>query len=321
VPVPDANGLPLTRDWTAPFAVDVRLVLGVHRRGPADPAFRADVAGAVWRTSLTPEGPGTLRVSGAALPVHPGEGPNRTTLITAAAWGPGALWLLDNLPVMLGGWDEPDSFAPTHPVLRDLVLRYGGLRIGQSGRVFEALVPAVLEQKVVGREAQRAWRRLLTKFGRPAPGPAPEGMRVFPHPNVWAAIPLWEWHRAGVERGRAATIVTAARVAGRLEQIIGMSPVAADRGLRSLPGIGLWTSAEVRQRACGDADAVSVGDYHLPALVGQALAGQPTDDRGMLRLLAPYRGHRYRVSRLVELSGIHRPRHAPRAPVRDYRAF
>ena len=108
---------------------------------------------------------------------------------------------------------------------------------------------------------------------------------------------------------RARTIIGAAEVAGRLEEIVTMRSADADRRLRSLPGIGVWTSAEVRQRACGDADAVSVGDYHLPAWVGWALAGRVVDDAGMLELLAPYPGHRHRAARLIELSGL-----APAAP-------
>ena len=100
-----------------------------------------------------------------------------------------------------------------------------------------------------------------------------------------------------------------------------MAPGAADRRLISLPGIGVWTSAEVRQRACGDADAVSVGDYHLPSLVGWALAGQKVDDAGMLELLAPYAGHRHRAARLVELGRLGPPRRGPRMSIRDYRSF
>jgi 3-methyladenine DNA glycosylase/8-oxoguanine DNA glycosylase len=199
--------------------------------------------------------------------------------------------------------------------------RYPGLRVGRSGRVLEALVPAVLEQKVVGAEAWRAWRLLLLRFGDLAPGPAPDGMRVFPGARTWLRIPSWEWHRAGVEAVRARTVAGAAHVAGRLEEIVTMLPAAADRRLRALPGIGQWTSAEVRQRACGDPDAVSVGDYHLPAAVGWALAGRKVDDAGMLDLLAPYTGHRYRATRLVELSGVRPPRRGPRMSVRDYRSF
>ncbi|HEU5418130.1 MAG TPA: DNA-3-methyladenine glycosylase 2 family protein [Streptosporangiaceae bacterium] len=311
---PGGTGAAARRDWIAPFAVDIGLVLGVHRRGSGDPAFRAEPSGAVWRTSLTPDGPGTLRVT--AGPAEPGATP-----VTALAWGPGASWLLESLPGLLGAADQPETFRPGHPLLRDLAVRFAGLRIGRSGRLLEALVPAVLEQKVVGLEAFRAWRLLLRRFGLPAPGPAPAGMRVCPPAAVWAAVPSWDWHRAGVEGVRAASIRGAARLASRLEQVTALPPEQADRGLQSLPGIGPWTSAEVRQRACGDADAVSVGDYNLPAAVGWALAGRKVDDDGMLELLAPYAGHRHRAARLIELSGIRPPRRGPRMPVRDYRAF
>jgi 3-methyladenine DNA glycosylase/8-oxoguanine DNA glycosylase len=299
----------LSREWLVPFPVDVSLTLSVHRHGGGDPAFATDAAGAVWRTSLTPDGPGTLRVR------SPGA------VVTAQAWGPGAGWLLDRLPAQLGFHDDRTGFTARHPVLGELALRYEGLRVGRSGRVFEALVPAVLEQKVVGREAHRAWRFLLLKYGEAAPGPAPAGMRVVPSPRTWARIPSWDWHRAGVEGVRARTIIAAAAVAARLEQALDLDPPEADRRLRSLPGIGAWTSAEIRQRAMGDPDAVSVGDYHLPNAVGWTLARRKTDDAGMLELLAPYAGHRYRVTRLIELGGSLPPRRGPRMPVRDYRAF
>ena len=307
--MPDAR----TREWRPPYPVDVPLILSVHRRGARDPAFRRDEAGAVWRTSLTPDGPGTLRVIGRPA----GLG----TLVTAAAWGPGAGWLLETLPAQLGDEDDQAGFAPVHPVLREVAGRHRGARVGRSGRVLEALIPAVLEQKVVGAEARRAWHYLLRRFGRPAPGPAPAGMRVIPDAKTWAQIPSWDWHRAGVEAVRARTIAGAARVAARLEEIGAMAAADADCRLRSLPGIGPWTSAEVRQRACGDADAVSVGDYNLPGAVGWALAGRVVDDAGMLELLAPYAGHRYRATRLVELSGARPPRRGPRLAVREYRDF
>ena len=333
---------PPAREWRAPYPVDARAILAVHRRGPRDPAFRIDEAGAVWRTSLTPAGPGTIRVTTARAvngesARHRDDGAGRDdsasqqgsasghdgagTVVRATAWGPGAAWLLDQLPGMLGAEDDPDGFTPVHPLLRELARRHRGTRIGRSARVLEALVPAVLEQKVVGLEAQRAWRLLLLRHGLPAPGPVPAGMRVFPPARTWARIPSWEWHRAGVEAVRARTIAGAALVAGRLEEILGLAATDADRRLRALPGIGPWTSAEVRQRACGDADAVTVGDYNLPAAVGWALAGRIVDDAGMLELLAPYAGHRHRATRLIELSGARPPRRGPRLAVRDYRGF
>jgi len=325
---------PLSRDWLPPFPLDLRMVLGVHRRGPGDPAYQV-AGGAVWRTSHTPDGPGTLRITGKPAPTAddpavPGSDSGYATVnrlagrrlqVSAQAWGPGAAWLLDGLPDLLGAADDPSGFVPVHPLLRDLVIRHPGFRIGRTNRVMEALVPAVLEQKVVGLEAHRAWRVLLTRFGDPAPGPGPGNLRVAPLARTWSEIPSWEWHRAGVENIRARTIASAALVASRLEEITGLDPAAADRRLQSLPGIGVWTSAETRQRACGDPDAVSVGDYHLASIVGWALTGAKTDDAGMLELLAPYAGHRFRAARLLELSGAHPPRRGPRNSVRDYRSF
>ena len=346
-----AGGAVGTLEWRAPFVLDLPRTLGVHARGRGDPAYRVTPDGCIWRTSLTPEGPGTLRVAparpatpvaatgteppggasgagpaGASFGAGPagvtcGAGPGPVTVVRATAWGPGAAWLLRELPGMLGADDDRAAFRPAHPVLAELSARHPGVRVGRSARVLEALVPAVLEQKVVGVEARRAWRYLLLNFGDPAPGPAPAGMRVCPPARVWRRIPSWEWHRAGVEGVRARTIIGAAEVAARLEEIVAMPPDGADRRLRSLAGIGVWTSAEVRQRACGDADAVSVGDYHLPSAVGWALAGRVVDDAGMLHLLAPYAGHRHRAARLVELGGIRPPRRGPRMSVRDHRAF
>jgi len=285
----------------------------VHRRGRSDPAYRVDAYGAAWRTSLAPDGPATMRVHAV-----PGAEPGRLT-VCASAWGPGASWLLGTLPGLLGAADDPSGFEPVHPLLAEMSRRHHALRIGRSDRVFEALVPAVLEQKVVGAEAKRAWRLLLLRFGDPAPGPAPPGMRVCPPPRTWVRIPSWEWHRAGVELVRARTIIGAARVAARLEEITAMTPAEADRRLQALSGIGPWTSAEIRQRAIGDPDALSVGDYHLPSIVGWALIRQKVDDAGMCELLAPYAGHRYRAAWLLEMSGQGPPRHGPRNAPRDYR--
>jgi len=335
--VPPSPAGALTRCWQPPFPLDLARTLGVHRRGRGDPAYQTDAAGAAWRTSLTPDGAGTLRVyvtPGAAGPpgvtgasgLPGGVGMAGTDdladsrpVVHAMAWGPGAAWLLASLPALLGAEDDPAGFEPAHPLVGEMFRQHPGLRISRSGRAFEALVPAVLEQKVVGAEAKRAWRLLLLRFGDAPPGPAPRGMRVCPPPRTWARIPSWEWHRAGVELVRARTIIGAARVAHRVEEITAMPSAEADRRLQALSGIGPWTSAEIRQRACGDPDAVSVGDYHLPSIVGWALIRQKVDDAGMLELLAPYAGHRHRAARLLVLSGMGPPRHGPRNAPRDYR--
>ncbi|MER6128323.1 DNA-3-methyladenine glycosylase 2 family protein [Streptomyces sp. NPDC001795] len=289
------------RTWSPPGPLDLGLVLGPLRRGPADPTFRATPDGSVWRASRTPLGPGTLRV---AL---------RGGVAEAEAWGPGAEWLLDKLPEMLGALDDPDAFEPRHRLVALARHRRPGLRLTRTGLVLESLIPSVLEQKVTTDEAYRAWRLLVRKHGEPAPGPAPGRMHVMPAPRTWALIPSWEWHRAGVDNKRASTILRAVRVAARLEQAVGMSPAEAQARLEVVPGIGPWTSAETVQRSHGAADSVTVGDLHLPGIVGYALAGdRDADDSVMLSLLEPYAGQRHRAARLILLSGCVPPRRAPR---------
>ncbi|MQA94164.1 MAG: DNA-3-methyladenine glycosylase 2 family protein [Streptosporangiales bacterium] len=304
------TGRVLERTWRPPWPLDVARVLGVHRRGHGDPAYRVAGDGAVWRASTTPDGPVSVRIVS-----RPRGGE-----VHATAYGPGAAWQLDALPELLGAADDPGSLVPVHPQVTDGVRRLPGLRVGRSRRVFESLVPAVLEQKVVGLEAFRAWRLLLRRFGEPAPGPHELRLVVPPPPEVWMKVPSWEWHRAGAEAVRARTVIGAARVAARLEETLELPAEEADRRLRSLPGVGVWTSAEVRQRAHGDADAVSVGDYHIPSMVAWSLVGErKADDARMLELLAPYAGHRHRVAMLLMGSGGTPPRRGPRNPVRDYR--
>jgi len=99
------------------------------------------------------------------------------------------------------------------------------------------------------------------------------------------------------------------------------------RGLRPgalrMPARGLGATgreaAQARIRAFGDADAVSVGDYHLAHQVGFALTGHRVDDDGMVELLEAWRGHRQRVIRLIGLSGAFEERRGPRLAPEDHR--
>ncbi|MGW0391889.1 DNA-3-methyladenine glycosylase family protein [Streptomyces sp. NPDC003042] len=281
--------------------VDIALTLGPLRRGPADPTFRTTPDGSVWRASRTPDGPATLRV---------------TPHGDAEAWGPGADWALGQLPALLGAGDDPAAFVPRHRLVHASHRRRPGLRLTRSGLVLESLIPSVLEQKVTTDEAYRAWRRLVRQYGEPAPGP--QDLYVMPTARAWALIPSWDWHKAGVDAKRSATIVRAARVAARLEEAAAMDLPEAAARLEAVPGIGPWTSAETLQRSNGAADAVTTGDLHLPRIVGYALAGnRDADDAEMLELLAPYAGQRHRAARLILLAGRVPPRRTPKMPRTD----
>ncbi len=289
--------------------VSLRRTLAPLRRGHADPTFRVLPDG-IWRTLRTPLGAATL---------HLGSGPAG---VTATAWGAGAAWAVEGVPELLGEGDDWSGLdVAASPFLADSRHRNPGLRLPRTRQVFEMLLPAILEQKVTGLQAHRSWRQLLWKYGDAAPGPAPEGMRVFPTADTWRRVPSWEWHAAGVGPQRADTIMRAVKVAASLERTLahGRGGPAVERALRSIPGIGVWTTAETTQRAHGDPDSPSVGDYHLPALVGWALIGKPVDDDGMLELLEPWRGHRQRIMRLIESSGFAKPRFGPRITIEDHR--
>jgi len=300
--------LPRQRVYRPREPVDLHATLGAHQHGAHDPCHQIDASGAHWRTWRTPDGPATVRFAA-------GKGE-----ISVEAWGSGAAWALDVAPSLLGADDDWAGLTLDHPVLRDTRRHHPGLRLTRSCRVFEALVPAIIEQLVTGVEAFRAWRRLVTRYGEPAPGPIPVALKVFPEASVLREIPDWEWHRLGLDGRRRRTVIAAAHVAHRIDECAYLDIETSARRLRSLSGVGEWTVAETLQRSHGAPDLVSVGDYHIPNLVGFALTGAPrTDDAGMLALLAPYAGHRQRVVRLLEASGRRAPRYGPRMPLRDYR--
>jgi 3-methyladenine DNA glycosylase/8-oxoguanine DNA glycosylase len=282
-------------------SLDLALTLGALRRGLRDPTCRI-APGEVWRATRTPLGPASLRLR------------SRGAELVAEAWGEGADWALDRLPELVGERDDTSDFRP-RGLVAELARRLDGLRFTRSLAVFESLVPSVLEQKVPGAQARFAYTGLVRLLAEPAPGPL--GLLLPPSPERLAALPYWELHRLDVERKRADTIRRAALRVRRLEEACLMEPEDALARLQGVHGVGPWTAAEVAARALGDADAVSLGDYHLPHLAAWALAGEPrgTDER-MLELLEPYRGHRGRVLRLLEVSGAGAPRRGPRLPFR-----
>lgn len=258
----------------------------------------------VERATRTPDGPAAGRYTQVGDDV-----------VEVEAWGPGAEWLLEQAPVFLGAFDDPESFEPEHRLLRDLHKRQRGARFGGTHRIFEAIVPVIIGQKVTGKEAAASLNHIGWKFTEPAPGEV--GVRLPPTAEQLAALPYYDYHPLGIEKKRADVIRRVARLAERLERLIDRTPEQVEAGLQEVRGIGPWTSAIVRAVALGDADAVPVGDFHIKHMVSWALAGEPrgTDER-MLELLEPYRPHRGRVVRLLETGGIKEPAFGPRVAVR-----
>jgi 3-methyladenine DNA glycosylase/8-oxoguanine DNA glycosylase len=279
--------------------LDLVASLAPLARGRGDRTIRL-ASGRAWWATRTPDGPATL-----GLAVGGGR-------LKAEAWGPGADRLLERVPRL---FSEPTGGLATDADRRisALARRAPGVRILRTEAVLESLIPAVLEQKVTGSEAHRTWHGLVRRYGEPAPGPVEVGLRLLPAAATLAAMPYWSYHVLGLEQRRAELIRSIARRAAWFEAIVDLPLPEAYARLRSVPGIGPWTAAEIGVRALGDVDAVSVGDFHLPHLVAYALAGEPrADDPRMLELLEPFRGRRALVVRLLELSGIQAPRYGPR---------
>jgi 3-methyladenine DNA glycosylase/8-oxoguanine DNA glycosylase len=290
------------------WPLDPIAVLGGLRQGRGDPTFQGAPDGSIWRGTRTPEGVATLRL-----------GPVGGSGIEATAWGPGAQWALASVPQLLGDLDDPSGFVAHHPQVAEAARRFSGWRVPRTMLVLETLIPSIIAQKVTSQEAFSSYRTLVHRYGERAPGQGgPRGLWVAPSARAWALIPSWEWLRAGVDGARSGAVVRAAGVAGRLEECAGLTSDLADRRLRAIPGVGVWTSAEVRHTALGDPDAVSFGDYHVSKDIGWALTGSEVDDDGLAALLEPYAGHRYRVQGLLKLAGAGRPRRGPRLAARNH---
>lgn len=240
--------------------------------------------------------------------------------IQAEAWGAGAGWTLDRMESWVGLTDDPASFEPDDPGIRELHRRRLGVRFARTGLVFEAALVAVLAQKVTGKEASRGLRGLVVRFSDPAPGPF-DRLRLPPDPQRLAREPYHSYHDLGIEKRRADTIRRLAQQAGDLDSLAAAPSHEADARLQQIPGIGVWTAAETVALSHGDADALSVGDFHLKHLVAWHLSGVPrgTDDE-MVRLLEPFRPHRGRVVRLLE-SASRYPAYGPRQTLRSFNDY
>ena len=305
--------------WEPEGPYNLAGTIGSLQCGAFDPAF-INHQGAAWLAFRNDDGGATLRLEQ--------RGSLRSARVHAMAWGPGASAALRAAPTLLGAeddwshFDSPDYQAGLPELARKGRYLNPGLRLPSTGRMLDAVVRVILEQKVTGIEAKRAWRWLLTRHGDAAPlAPgAPRGLRLPPTPAQWRRVPSWDWHRAGVDAHRSDTIMKAVAMASGLERLAGVrSSSEVTSALRSVPGIGVWTAAEVLQRTHGCPDSISVGDYHLAAYVGAALTGQRTDDAGMLQLLKPWAGDRQRVVRMLYASGFRKPTYGPRLAPEDHR--
>ncbi len=277
--------------------------LRVYRFGRRDPTTSiagTDQAGELWRSTLTPSGPGTLRLRWA------GE------RVDAEGWGEGGDWLVERVPALTGQLDRPELVHTGHRAVLRAQHRHPWLRLGASGTLYHELLPVIIGQRITAGEAVAQWHRVVRELGDPAPGPN-RAMRLPPAPAALARRPAWWFHRLGIEAKRADTLREVGRHAAHVQRWGLADPSTCRAKLALLRGIGPWTIGSTLGPALGDPDAFAIGDYHLKNTVAWALAGRPrgTDDE-MVELLAPYVGQRGRVVRLLELDGHHAPAFGPR---------
>jgi 3-methyladenine DNA glycosylase/8-oxoguanine DNA glycosylase len=261
--------------------------------GAFDPTCRRE-PGRLQKAGRSPQGP-------VALEVRRG----RQGTAEVEAFGPGAAWALERADRLLGLHDRPAGFSAPPGRLGILARRGRGLHLGRTPFVFDAFAGVILQQRVAWRDATRAWRRLVERWGGDAPGP--HGLRLPLSPRQWLALGAHDFRAAGVDGQRARALRAAARQAGAIDAIFEQPLADARRVLASVPGCGPWTVEMTLGHGLGDPDAVITGDLHLPALVAFALAGDESgraDDAGMIRLLEPHQGHRFRLVRLLYAAGL-----------------
>ncbi len=277
--------------------LDVRRAIG-RGMGPRDPTTWSEDR-AIWRTTNTAEGPATYRVTWTSGKV------------VATAWGDGAEDVLTRMPGLLGLEDEPEAFKTDNPLIAQLARAHPGLRLGRGKRIIEVLIGTILGQRVTGGEAHSAYRRIVFKHSERAPGP--KKLWLPPAPERLRRLRPFELIGDDLDRKRAATVLRACMHYKKLDARQSAAAEETAEFLQKIPGIGPWTAISTIAETHGWADAVVVGDYHIPNGVCFALANEPrgTDAR-MLELLEPFVGHRYRVIRLIGASGIMAPKYGPK---------
>ena len=201
--------------------------------------------------------------------------------------------------------DDIQSFDAPHPYLKKLHRASPGLRVLPVPWLFETAVSSILQQRVKFRDATREYTRLAQLHGqRTALGIS------FPSAAVVAKLPTWEIERVGVDKRRARAIVQLAREE-HFRSFLRPATTHAElrRRLLAVRGVGPWTTDMIMGFGAGDRDALPLGDLHLPHLVSWIIEREPRGtDAHMVKLLEPYRGHRFRVVRLLLSSRVSVPR-------------
>ena len=271
------------------------------RNGRNDPTTRI-VGNRIERATITPDGPGTIAI------IVDDE------VRVESAHGPGADWFVAHAAHLAARHEEPEAISPLHDAVRKAQREIGVLHLPRSNTPWHEVLPAILGQRITGMQAYAQWAALCRTFGERAPGPF--DLYLPPAPDRLAHVTSWEFHRLGIERQRARTLLVAARHHRHIERTIELSGQDARTTLMQLPGIGVWTAAVTTGVSHGDRDALPVGDFHVKNTVAWALTGRARGtDEEMIVTLEPYRPHRWVVVRMLERCGFAAPKFAPKRPL------
>lgn len=286
----------ITEHLSVPASYNLKRTLGLLSLGGNDPTIRlrshsADLC------FLTPEGDVTVSAQ------HVGESLN------VQLHGDGSRWIQPHLPDCFALHDDTSTFQPDGR-LRKLAADFPGIHLPRLPVVFHRLLQIVLQQLVRWEDAAATWRSMTRQFGNPAPGQ--RNLTMGPAPATLTKVGYYDLVACGALPRQARVILRLAADFNRIQRSADHSVERLTACLRSTRGIGPWTIQYLLGSALGDPDAVLTGDYALPHAVSWFFQRQPRGtDEVMLQLLEPYRGHRFRVQKLLMLSGISAPRRGP----------
>jgi 3-methyladenine DNA glycosylase/8-oxoguanine DNA glycosylase len=263
----------------------------MQRLGRYDPS--ADVVGDCFRKAFFYRGePAAVEVC------RGGEG------LTVRAYGTFRDALLTEAVAGLRQDDRYAAFSTEDTGILRLHRRLPGLRLLRVPWLYDTTCSAILQQRVRTVDAMRDWRRIVARWG----SDAPLGLRAFPPAEALARVPMFELEALGIDPRRARALLTFARESKLVPLKAEMSFSELRKCLLRVPGIGHWTTESVLGFGAGDTDAAIPGDLHLPRVVCYALAGEERgSDERMMELLEPFRGHRFRIIRLIYAAGVDVP--------------
>jgi len=230
--------------------------------------------------------------------------------LLVTAYAPEADALLEETLAGLAQDDRYRSFSTDDDGIWRLHRSQPGLRLLRFPWLYEMTCSAILQQRIRTVDAMRDWRHITQRWGFAAP----LGLRAFPSAEILARVAQFELQALGIDAQRARTLLRFAQESRFVPVRTTLNFDEIRQRLIRIPGIGPWTTESVLGFGAGDTDAAIPGDLHLPHLVCYALAGEiPGSDERMMELLEPFRGHRFRIIRLIYASRLVVPRSTPHA--------